>query len=959
MNEIITNLSTRNLICLPGAAATVRFRSSAAVGSPDGVEFQVVRIRSVEEDGLHVLCSRGRVIVEIDGEAVLTFAAPQEPGDYRVFFSYSGNRDRKALRLIVTSARVESGDGISILAEDSQLLAGLFWKYSRVFAKKFIRSKVFGTKILLCRATGGKIGHDSFSYIAKLSSETDVKAEFVNLKDFTEDFGDGSPSSIPSVGECVITMGKGGILYDFGTDNTFDDCYTLIDWITEKDELEIRTVIKALLGDLMGEIFYRKSSVRTIPLFEEYSDVVLGDRMFGIFNPSPSLTISCQGIPNGFEAEGEPYYGDVETHIFRGRISSVMERAILILDQSVVGKQQLILVRNLSLSREALGEFSGAAELTFTLRGAPPISLADYYSKFVVNAYSGCDVTLADTACVTALIKEISTDFSKIRISTVHGNLHPRNVLVAVDGTLLLIDFENVARESHVLKDFTRLETYIKFWGVIPAITAAASKKIGETREQASSEKAYAQAMLEFEKSLDDGGFTSASASLYPYLIAIDEIRVAAREFLYKSSEMREYYASLFLSGLFVLRHYSGNYGNRQAQLMAISAGHYAMKLRGAPAAADGRKPPSAAALACFMFVDVVNFSRGEMSEQLDLFTRMSRIAMEMLFPIKRALGGREQIVTHSTGDGFVVAFLRVPHEDVLNFAIGLSRKLAAEKIPVRSGLHYGYCYIQKNHKGEQDVVGEGPNTTQRIMAVGGAGHILCSEAFSRLFTSSPFEKCFTLLGNAVVKHDVVIKRIYNILAEGAGNASAPSSITQKSAIEKQKSPPAPDQGVLRRSSEKYDKKPEPVTPVPSAPPVAPPAAPPATPPPSQQPAKVAPKTSGVTGLTSLKRAAIETAPCLLCLTSPYTGKTFFLDEGDNVIGRSRKSNICLREVQYISGRHAVIKIDGRTASLEDCDSTNGTFVNDKKVARIEIKEGDIVAFATLKFKFLFKKHKV
>lgn len=969
MSDFINFISTRNLICLPGSAVSVKMRSAASAGTSGDVSFQIIRLRSASEDGLHEAVREGAVAFETDGSAVFSFDAPPESGDYRIFFSRSGARDRKSVRLIVTLARVEAAEGVHLLAEDSQILAGLFWRHSTVYVKKFLRSKVFGTRIVVCRASGGNAVYESFNYIAKISSESDVKNEFINLKEFSDDFGSSSPPALPSAGECVIMMGKGGILYDYGLENPFSDCFTLLDWISEQGELEIRTVVRSLLGDLMGETFYRKSSMKSAPLLGEYPGVTIGDRLFGVFNPAPTIVVAGEGDSRFFEAEGEPYYGDAETCVFKGRIVSIAERAMAIDDQSAVGTRQTILVRNMAISKEALSTLAPGSVYTFTLRGAPPITLAEYYSKFVINAYSGFSLALSDSACVTTLVKQLASEESKFKVSTVHGNLHPRNVLVANDGTIMLMDFENVTHGSHVLKDFALLESYIKFWGVIPAIASSGAKKPAEQKEPAPPEKISAQAMLDFEISLDDGGFTNAPSALYPYLIAIDEIRLAAREFLYKSSDMREYFMALFLSELFILSHYYGNYGSRQAHFTALSAGHHALRLRDVQPAAGGAKPPSAAVLACFLFVDVVNFSSGEMPRQLDLFTRMSRIAMELLFPVRRSLGGREQVVTHSTGDGFVFAFVRVPHEDVLKFASDLSRKLAAENIPVRSGLHYGYCYIQKNLKGEQDVVGDGPNATQRIMAVGGAGHILCSEQFTRLFTGSPLEKCFSLLGNAVVKHDLMIKRIYNFTSEGVGNCATPSGITQKSSIEKLKAPasvpaapgasspkaPGPPggvsagggQSVLLRAIDPSAKK---LAAGPSARPPAPPL------PPEQEPG---PRKSSPTALTSLKRSAIETGPCLLALTSPYTGKTFFLAEGENVIGRSRKCDVCLRDVQYISGRHALIRVSGRVAALEDCESTNGTFVNDKKVATAEIKEGDIVAFATLKFKFLFKKHKV
>jgi pSer/pThr/pTyr-binding forkhead associated (FHA) protein len=53
-----------------------------------------------------------------------------------------------------------------------------------------------------------------------------------------------------------------------------------------------------------------------------------------------------------------------------------------------------------------------------------------------------------------------------------------------------------------------------------------------------------------------------------------------------------------------------------------------------------------------------------------------------------------------------------------------------------------------------------------------------------------------------------------------------------------------------------------------------------------------------------------------------------------------------------VSGRHARVSREGSEYVLEDLQSTNGTFVNDKPIARHTLLEGDIIVLGkhTLSF---------
>ena len=72
------------------------------------------------------------------------------------------------------------------------------------------------------------------------------------------------------------------------------------------------------------------------------------------------------------------------------------------------------------------------------------------------------------------------------------------------------------------------------------------------------------------------------------------------------------------------------------------------------------------------------------------------------------------------------------------------------------------------------------------------------------------------------------------------------------------------------------------------------------------------------------------------------TLKEFPMDKDAFIIGRKPENDIQI-DNPVVSGKHARIFKEGRKVVLEDLGSTNGTFVNKKKVSKCELKHKDIV----------------
>jgi pSer/pThr/pTyr-binding forkhead associated (FHA) protein len=79
---------------------------------------------------------------------------------------------------------------------------------------------------------------------------------------------------------------------------------------------------------------------------------------------------------------------------------------------------------------------------------------------------------------------------------------------------------------------------------------------------------------------------------------------------------------------------------------------------------------------------------------------------------------------------------------------------------------------------------------------------------------------------------------------------------------------------------------------------------------------------------------------------------TFSLARGELTIGRNPGNDILIDNVG-VSRRHAVIRLSGERATVEDLGSANGTFVNGQRITIHELKDGEEIQ--VLKHRLLFR----
>jgi two-component system cell cycle response regulator len=108
--------------------------------------------------------------------------------------------------------------------------------------------------------------------------------------------------------------------------------------------------------------------------------------------------------------------------------------------------------------------------------------------------------------------------------------------------------------------------------------------------------------------------------------------------------------------------------------------------------------------------------------------------------------------------------------------------------------------------------------------------------------------------------------------------------------------------------------------------------------------------------VAALVPAASADRPMLTVLAGLNAGQVFTLERDETVIGRGRDADVGVDDVG-ISRKHArIVRTAGPCFILEDLGSTNGVFVNGRKVERAELASGDRVQVGpalVLRFRFV------
>ncbi|MGF1509355.1 MAG: diguanylate cyclase [Myxococcota bacterium] len=103
---------------------------------------------------------------------------------------------------------------------------------------------------------------------------------------------------------------------------------------------------------------------------------------------------------------------------------------------------------------------------------------------------------------------------------------------------------------------------------------------------------------------------------------------------------------------------------------------------------------------------------------------------------------------------------------------------------------------------------------------------------------------------------------------------------------------------------------------------------------------------------SSLVRRVIDSRSCLVTIYGPDLGRQHDLDREETSIGRGGENHIVI-DLDNVSRRHAKVSRVEADYQLEDLNSTNGTFVNDREVTVHRLEHGDLVKIGSCILKFL------
>ena len=109
----------------------------------------------------------------------------------------------------------------------------------------------------------------------------------------------------------------------------------------------------------------------------------------------------------------------------------------------------------------------------------------------------------------------------------------------------------------------------------------------------------------------------------------------------------------------------------------------------------------------------------------------------------------------------------------------------------------------------------------------------------------------------------------------------------------------------------------------------------------SNYPAEEAATTSFVRQEASQEQAETH-GPAVNLLLQDGSSRTYHVQEGSNIIGRSNDAHLRLPDTG-VSRQHAEITWDGKDAVLADLQSTNGTTVNETPIENWLLADGDII----------------
>jgi len=174
----------------------------------------------------------------------------------------------------------------------------------------------------------------------------------------------------------------------------------------------------------------------------------------------------------------------------------------------------------------------------------------------------------------------------------------------------------------------------------------------------------------------------------------------------------------------------------------------------------------------CVVFLDIVEYSKKPVSDQLQLKQAFNGILADAVAQVP----ARDRIIL-DTGDGAAITFLGDP-EDALFTAMSIRDSIGS--LPVRIGVNLGPVRLLKDLNGQMNIIGDGINVAQRVMGFAHPGQLLVSRSFYEVVSrlSRDYTKLFTHAGLRTDKH-VREHEVYAVISGATASRRVEETITR------------------------------------------------------------------------------------------------------------------------------------------------------------------------------------
>ena len=155
------------------------------------------------------------------------------------------------------------------------------------------------------------------------------------------------------------------------------------------------------------------------------------------------------------------------------------------------------------------------------------------------------------------------------------------------------------------------------------------------------------------------------------------------------------------------------------------------------------------------VFLDIVDYSRQPVDEQIQLKSRFNVILAEAI----KDVAVNDRIIL-DTGDGAAISFLGDP-EDALFVALSIRDAIIGEDSSAKPclsaciGINLGPVKLVQDINGQRNLIGDGINVAQRVMSFAKPGQVLVSRSYFEVISrlSQEYAKLFHYEGSRADKH--------------------------------------------------------------------------------------------------------------------------------------------------------------------------------------------------------------